>query len=69
MAGVTAVLLFAGRVALAQQGKPLAVGDEAPDFTLTAATVDGVQAQPVRLGDFHDQTVIIAFFYRARSSG
>lgn len=68
-AGMIAALLLAGRAALAQEPKPLAVGDEAPDFTLPAATADGIQPQPVRLRDFRDQTVIIAFFYKARTKG
>jgi peroxiredoxin Q/BCP len=48
---------------------PLAVGVEAPDFTLPAATLDGVSAKPVHLKDLRGQTVVIAFFYRARTKG
>ncbi|NOT07674.1 MAG: redoxin domain-containing protein [Gemmatimonadales bacterium] len=48
---------------------PLAVGVDAPDFTLPAATMAGVGAQPLRLSDLRDKTVVIAFFFRARTRG
>jgi len=51
------------------EATPLAVGADAEDFTLSAATLDGVSATPIRLRDLRDQTVVIAFFFRARSSG
>jgi cytochrome oxidase Cu insertion factor (SCO1/SenC/PrrC family) len=63
-----ALLLGAGRAA-AQGTGPLAVGAAAPDFALTGASLDGVLERPVRLSDFRDQTVVIAFFYRARTKG
>jgi peroxiredoxin len=53
----------------AQEVRPLAVGDVAPDFTLTGATAAGVLDTPVRLSDFRDQTLVIAFFYKARTKG
>ena len=52
-----------------QEARPLAVGDPAPDFALTGATVEGVLKDPVRLSDLRDQTVVIAFFYKARTKG
>ncbi len=52
----------------AQQATPLAAGTEAPDFTLPSATKDGV-GKPVRLSDFRGQTVVLAFFFRARTPG
>ena len=48
---------------------PLAVGVEAPDFVLPAATMAGVSAQPVRLSDYRGNTVVLAFFFRARTRG
>ena len=48
---------------------PLAVGIEAPDFTLPAATMAGVSATPVRLSDYRGKTVVLAFFFRARTKG
>jgi hypothetical protein len=50
-------------------GTPLPVGADAPDFTLAAATKDGVLPSPLKLSDLRDKTVVIAFFFRARTSG
>jgi peroxiredoxin Q/BCP len=61
--------LLAATPAHAQDPVPLAVGDSAPDFALTAATRDGVQKLPARLRDFRGQTVVLAFFYKARTGG
>jgi hypothetical protein len=49
-------------------GTPRAVGTDAPDFTLPSATKDGV-AGPLTLSGLRDQTVVIAFFFRARTRG
>jgi hypothetical protein len=49
--------------------KPLEVGAVAPDFALPGATRYGVLAEPVRLSDFKGRTVVLAFFFRARSRG
>ena len=48
---------------------PLAVGVEAPDFTLPAATKAGVSAKPEKLSDYRGKTVVLAFFFRARTRG
>ena len=48
---------------------PLEIGAAAPDFNLTGATRYGVLKNPVRLADFRDKTIVIAFFYRARTRG
>lgn len=56
-------------LARAQDSIPLKVGDVAPDFALRAATMTGVASSPVKLSDFRDQTVVIAFFYKARTKG
>jgi hypothetical protein len=47
----------------------LAVGAEAPDVSFTGATRYGLLAEPVRLSQFSGQTVVIAFFFRARTPG
>lgn len=47
----------------------LNVGDLAPDFTLPAATMAGVSQSPVKLSDLRGQTVVIAFYPRARTRG
>jgi len=63
-------MALAAPAALAAQDTiPLAVGTVAPDFSLTVATKDGTGKTPVRLSDFRDQTVVIAFFYKARTKG
>jgi len=45
------------------------VGTMAPDFALTGATRYGVLRDPVHLSDFRGKTVVLAFFYRARTKG
>lgn len=52
-----------------QEAAPPDSGMAAPDFALRGATSDGVLDRPVRLSDFRDKTVVIAFFYRARTRG
>jgi peroxiredoxin len=47
---------------------PLTVGTTAPGFNLAAGNKDGL-AGMMQLADLHDKTVVIAFFYRARSRG
>ena len=49
--------------------QPLAVGTAAPDFTLPGATRYGVLRTPVRLSDFKGKTVVLAFFFKARTRG
>jgi len=48
---------------------PLEVGAPAPDFALPGATRYGVLQQPVHLSDFKGKTVVLAFFFRARTRG
>jgi hypothetical protein len=48
---------------------PLEVGAVAPDFTLPGATRDGVMANAIKLSDFKGKTVVLAFFFRARTRG
>jgi hypothetical protein len=45
------------------------VGAVAPDFSLPAATRYGLLRDPVRLSDLRGSTVVLAFFYRARTKG
>jgi peroxiredoxin Q/BCP len=45
------------------------VGDMAPDFALPAATRYGVLQSPLKLSDLRGQTVVVAFFPKARTSG
>jgi hypothetical protein len=49
--------------------KPLEIGAAAPDFTLRGATRYGVLTKPVHLSDFKGKTIVLAFFYKARTKG
>lgn len=46
-----------------------AVNDVAPDFTLVGADKYGLLKTPVRLSDYRGRTVVLAFFYQARTKG
>lgn len=45
------------------------VGAIAPDFTLPGATRYGLLQTPVRLSDYRGSTVVLAFFFQARTKG
>ncbi|HEX2693296.1 MAG TPA: hypothetical protein VHL12_04480 [Gemmatimonadaceae bacterium] len=71
---VTVASLLAAGTAHAQQNAATpptgpAVNDVAPDFTLTGATRYGLLQTPVRLSDYRGRTVVLAFFYQARTKG
>jgi peroxiredoxin Q/BCP len=67
------VLAGAARAQTTPPPSPPSVGPEvgttAPDFALTGATRYGVLRDSVRLSDFRGKTVVLAFFYRARTKG
>ena len=73
-AAAIAALLFAA-AARAQQTPPPAnadpppVGAMAPDFAIAGATRYGLLKNPARLSDYRGETVVIAFFFRARTRG
>ena len=54
---------------LAAQGNPLSVGTVAPTFSLPAATSAGVLPKAFSLEEMKGRTVVMAFFYKARTSG
>ncbi|HEY7611381.1 MAG TPA: hypothetical protein VH764_00190 [Gemmatimonadales bacterium] len=63
-------LILTPAVLPAQQSPaPLEIGAVAPNFSLPGATRYGVLTKPVRLSDFKGKTVVLAFFYKARTSG
>ena len=64
-----ALTLVLTPVVLPAQQSPLEIGAVAPDFSLPGATRYGVLAKPVRLSDFKGKTVVLAFFFKARTSG
>ncbi len=49
--------------------KAPAVGAMAPDFALPGATRYGLLADSVRLSEYRGNTVVLAFFFRARTKG
>ena len=67
--GLFAGALTAGAAPAAAQEAFLALGEMAPDVQMAGATRYGVLAQPVELSDFRGETVVLAFFFRARSPG
>jgi cytochrome oxidase Cu insertion factor (SCO1/SenC/PrrC family) len=71
---LAAMLALAASTAGAQQ--PAApsppspeVGTMAPDFALPAATRYGLLRDSIRLSELRGKTVVIAFFYKARTKG
>ena|SRR5712671_6922447 len=46
-----------------------AVNDVAPDFALAGADRYGLLKTPVKLSDYRGRTVVLAFFYQARTKG
>ena len=75
---IAAMMLLAASAAHAQQpaasGNPPPppapeVGALAPDFALAGATRYGVLRDSLRLSDLRGKTVVLAFFYRARTKG
>jgi peroxiredoxin Q/BCP len=68
VAGPTIVLAQAPQ---AQQpaAPPLEIGAAAPDFAIPGATRYGALKNPIRLSDFKGKTVVLAFFFRARTRG
>ena len=45
------------------------VGDMAPDFSLSGATRYGVLRDHVKLSTYRGNTVVLAFFFKARTRG
>jgi cytochrome oxidase Cu insertion factor (SCO1/SenC/PrrC family) len=71
---LAAALLLATGASSAHAQAPAAppaleVGVAAPDFAIPGATRYGTLREPVRLADFRGKTVVLAFFYRARTRG
>ena len=45
------------------------VNDIAPDFSLAGADRYGLLKTPVKLSDYRGRTVVLAFFFQARTKG
>jgi hypothetical protein len=67
--GLALATLAAVPEPLEGQQQVLQVGVVAPDFELPGATRYGVLSSPVRLSEFRGMTVVLSFFYRARTPG
>ena len=72
LSAVTAlsVVALSSVTAQAAPGAPtLKIGDMAPDFTVMSVTSAGTDAKPFKLSEHRGETVILAFFPKARTSG
>src|SRR5690242_16644734 len=71
--GLTLTLTATSLAAAQQPAAPVTptpeVGTMAPDFAITGATRYGLLRDSVRLSDFRGQTVVLAFFFQARTKG
>jgi len=71
--GLAALFVASPAVVVGQEdsGGPavLEVGALAPDFKIVGATRYGVLRDTVRLNEFRGKTVVLAFFFRARTPG
>lgn len=61
--------LVAASVGCSSREVSVEVGGPAPDISLVGANREGVLPQPLHLQDFRGQTVVLAFFYKARTPG
>ena len=71
---LAAVLVLAASTAGAQQpaaagNPPPEIGSMAPDFALPGATRYSLLRDSVHLSDFRGKTVVLGFFYKARTKG
>ena len=66
---VTLASVSGAQAAPAAPPVPLKVGEMAPDFTVTMVTKDGVAAKPFKLSEHKGETVVLAFFPKARTTG
>ncbi|MGD2217401.1 MAG: hypothetical protein PVJ64_11605 [Gemmatimonadales bacterium] len=69
VAATALVVAAAPLQAQTQTVEPLEVGAVAPDFSMPGGTRYGVLRDEVRLSDFAGKTVVLSFFFRARSRG
>lgn len=65
----TCVAMAGAQAPAAQPAGGPKVGELAPDFSLKGSTKDGLLPKPIHLADFRGQTVVLAFFPKARTKG
>ena len=69
-AALFAIFAFAVSARAQQPATPSPdVGAMAPDFAVTGATRYGVLRDSIRLSDYRGKTVVLAFFFKARTKG
>ena len=68
-AAAALLLALSPAACLSQNAEPLEVGDAAPGFEIQGASRGGILEAPVRLDDYRGKTVVLAFFYKARTPG
>lgn len=66
---LVAISLLSSKAAAQATPSLLPPGAAAPDVQVAGATRYGVLAEPVRLSQFRGKTVVLAFFFRARTPG
>ena len=73
VAALLTLVLGAGATTQAQQAVAAnpspELGAMAPDFAVIGATRYGVLRDSVRLSDYRGKTVVLAFFFKARTKG
>lgn len=70
MAAAVALAVGGPSVVGAQQAeKGPKLGDIAPDFTLRGVTKDGPMREAITLSTYRGNTVVLAFFFKARTKG
>ena len=69
LAFVAAASASAQQPAAPAEWKAPAVGSLAPDFSLPGATRYGTLKDPVSLSTYRGRTVVLAFFFKARTKG
>ena len=60
---------FAAAPGSAQEIDLMDVGEMAPDIEFVGASADGVMEGTRRLSEYRGETVVLAFFFRARTRG
>ncbi len=71
VAALALALLAPFGAALAQQQAETGpkVGDDAPDFSLVGSSRYGILRDHIKLSDYKGNTVVLAFFFKARTRG
>lgn len=64
-----ALAAFGAAPGSAQEIDLMDVGEMAPDIEFVGASADGVMEGTRRLSEYRGETVVLAFFFRARTRG